>query len=108
MKSFTTAEYIDPIITYFMALYTPIKDKKVLEALHCNVLLQSNHSNNAYAIRRDNPFYCSNHITRELYKELSDYAESASTYDGELDGWRYAEQDRIQHTIRDRLIDVFS
>ena len=107
MKDFTKYEYIEPIINIYRALYTPIKDKSVLNALHCDVLLQSNHSRNAIAVRHDDCFYGSTG-TKDLFAEVAEYAESASTYDGELSDWEWQEKDRIQLAIRDRLIEVFA
>lgn len=108
MKDFTTNEYIDPVITYFKALYTPIKDAKVLECLNCTVLLKYNHANNYKAIRKGEAFYTLCQPVKDLYQEVRDYAEYASTEPEELDEWRYREEQRIQHTIRDRLIEIYA
>ena len=107
MKDFTKQEYIEPIISIYRALYTPIKDKSVLNALHCDVLLQSHYSKNAIAVRHDDCFYGSTGI-KDLYAEVTEYAKSASTYDGELSDWEWQEKDRIQLAIRDRLIEAFA
>ena len=108
MKDFTTPEYIDPVIAYFSALYTPVTDKRVMNALHCDLLMQSNHSRNAYVLRAGEPFYTSVHPVREIYNEIHEYAEYASTEDGELDEWSWNEQTRVNAAIRDRLIAKYA
>lgn len=106
MKTFSTPEYITPIINVISALYDAITDPVVCSALHCDLLLQSHHSRNALAVRRDQPFYFGSScgLVKELYNDIKDYSETASTYDGELDSWRYAEEQRVQHAIRDALL----
>jgi hypothetical protein len=106
MKDFTTAEYIDPVIAVFKALYHPITDKSVCDALNCDLVMQSNHSRNAFCVRAGEPFYTS--VANDVYKQIKDYAEYASTEDGELDGWGWNEQQRVQHKIRDRLIEIYT
>ena len=108
MKDFTTTDYIEPIIGYFKAFYTPVRDKKTLEALNCTVLLKRARVNEYKAIRANEAFYAYNSPVKELYAEVEDYAEYASTEPGELDQWRYNEEKRIQTAIRDRLIEVFA
>lgn len=108
MKDFTTADYINPIIGYFKAFYTPVKDKKILEALNCTVLLKKNRVNEYKAIRAKQPLYTYNPAVKELYAEIADYAEYASTEPGELDEWMYNEEERVQETIRDRLIEIYA
>lgn len=108
MKDFTTADYINPIIGYFKAFYTPVKDRRTLEALNCTVLLKKNRVNEYKAIRANEPLYTFNNPVKELYAEVADYAEYASTEPGELDEWRYNEEERIQAAIRDRLIEIYA
>lgn len=107
MKDFTTPDHINPIIGYFKAFYTPVKDKRTLEALNCTVLLKRAKLNEYKAIRANDAFYAYNIAVKELYSEVEDYADYASTEPGELDQWRYNEESRIQTAIRDRLIEVY-
>jgi len=108
MKQFTTNEYIDPIIAEVKAFYTPIKDPVVLKALNCNVLLQKNRTRDCKAIRSNDYFFIYTPSVKELYAEVKDFAEYASTEPGELDKWEMQEMDRIQKTIRDRLIEIYA
>lgn len=109
MKDFTTPEYINPILAEIRALYTPIIDKAVNAALNCDMLLQSNHTRNAYTIRAGESFYyySTSAATKALYKELSEYAKAAETEPGELDTWTYYEEKRIQNAIRDAIIKEY-
>ena len=108
MKSFTTPEYIEPIITHFKAFYTPIKDKAILTALNCDVLLKNNHSGDYKAIRNRDCFYVYCTPVKDVYNAIQDFANYASTYEGELDQWMYDEQERLQNTIKNRLIELYA
>lgn len=104
MKDFTTKEYITPIIDEINALYKPITEKAILEALHCDLLLQSKHTKNAYAVRAKQPFYYSFGLADKLFKTVEKYASTAETENGELDTWLYSEKKRINEAIRDALL----
>lgn len=106
MKDFTTPEYITPIINEISALFTPITDRVITTALHCDLLLQNNHSRNAYAITAGEPFYYRG--TKALLQELKSYAETAATEAGELDAWMYREESRIHEAIRDTLLATYT
>ena len=109
MKDYTTPEFINPILNEIKALYTPIIDKTVNAALNCDLLMQSNHTRNAYIIRAGAPFYyySTSPATKALYKELDEYTKAAETEPGELDTWKYAEEKRIQNAIRDAIIKEY-
>jgi len=109
MKDFTTSEFLNPILTEIKAFYTPIIDKTVNAALNCDMLLQSNHTRNAYIIRTGESFYyySTSPATKTLYKELDEYTKAAETEPGELDAWKYAEEKRIQNAIRDAIIKEY-
>ena len=106
MKDFTTSEYIDPIIAAYKALYDPITDKRVLNALHCDLLLQSHHSRDAQAVRAGEAFY--SHFFKDVNSEIDEYAEYASTYKDELSEWKWNEKQRVHHAIRDRLLEMYA
>ena len=108
MKDFTTPEHITPIVAELCALYTPITDKIVLDALCCNLILQHNHSKNALVIRAGAPlsFHSASH--KELLQEVKDYAETAETCAGELDMWQYNEEKRIMCAVRDNLLQKYA
>ena len=108
MKDFTTKEYIDPIIAQVKAFYTPIKDPVILKALNCTVLLKNNHTRDYKAVRKQDYFFLYNPAIKDLYAEVKDYANYASTEPGELDTWEIQEKDRIQETIRDRIIEIYA
>ena len=107
MKDFTSQAFINPIIDEIKIEYTANKNKRTLHALNCDVLLEGK-KRNCHAVRANQPFHIFTAKVKELYKQVADYSEYASTYSGELDVWRYNEQERIQHAIRDRLIEIYA
>lgn len=110
MKDFTTPDYINPVMGELRAFYTPVTDNAVLRALNCNLIMQSNHTRNALVVRAGQPFYyySTSPAMKQIYKDIEDYANYASTEDGELDEWQWSEKQRVQAAIRDRLIAKYA
>ena len=111
MKSFTTPEYIGPIIDEIGRNYTPITDAAALKSLDCVVLLQKKKSRDCIAVRTPDKgtfIYCSSHQARRILSDLDAWAEAAETYTGELDGWKWNEQKRIMEAIRKAIIESYT
>lgn len=108
MKDFTTTEYITPVIEEIKEKYFLVNpDQTVKKCLNCVGLLHRKTTNEYIALRTGGPFFIWQHITtiKNLYNVLKEWTKAAETYSGELDPWRYREEDAIQHAIRDRLIN---
>lgn len=109
MKDFTTAEYVDPVLDWFREKYNPVTDNVTLvsDTLHCELLLKGKHSNDYKAVRKNDVFFVYCPPVKKVYEEIKEFAEMASTYDGELDDWKWEEQQRFQNAIRDRLLEIY-
>lgn len=110
MKSFTTPEYINPILEEIRRSYTPQYNKKSLAALDCVVLLQKRKGRDCIALRTPNKgaFYYYSDTVKSLFSEVRSYAEAAETYAGELDTWRFQEQQRIMEAVRAALLEEYT
>ncbi len=107
MKDFTTAEYVNPVLEWYRAMYHPITDKTVLDALHCDLLLQRNHGRNARAVRKDGAFFTCCVSALEVYKEIAKYAKAVSIYEDELSDWAWNEKMRFNYAVRDGLLKEY-
>lgn len=107
MKDFTTAEYVNPVLGWYRAMYHPITDKTVLDALHCDVLLQRNHGRFVKAVRKDGAFFTSCVSALKVYEEIDNYAKAVSTYEDELSKWAWNEKMRFNYEVRDALIKEY-
>ena len=108
MKDFTTLEYITPVIEEIKEKYLLLNpDQTVKKCLNCVGLLRKKSTNEYIALRTGGPFFIWEHITtiKKLYKDLQTWVMAAETYPGELDTWRYREENAIQHAIKNQLIN---
>lgn len=106
MKKFYTPEYIAPIIDEIKSKFEPETRPEVLKALNAKLLLKNKKSND-YRVIRETCFFYYGEATRKLYKELDTWTEAAETEPGELDTWKYKEQDRIQEATRKAILNEF-
>ena len=106
MKNFTTPEYITPIIEEIKTIYKPAGGPEALRALNCLALLQQRRGRAYMAIRTPEAgaFFYYGKAARKVYAELESWTAAAETEPGELDRWRWAEENRIQEAIREALI----
>lgn len=111
MKDFTTAEYVNPVLEWYRTKYHPITDKTVLDALHCDLVLQRNDNRYTVTVRRGDLFYTYDYpfqqVEREIDKYAEQYAELLSTEYGDLEDWVVSEKLRFAFAIRDALIKEY-
>ncbi len=107
MKDFTTAEYVNPVLGWYRAMYHPITDKVVLDALQCDLVLQHNHTRDAKAVRKNGSFAIPHYITDDVYEEIDNYAKAVSTYEDELSDWAWREKIHFSHAVRDGLLKEY-
>ena len=110
MKTFTTPEYITPIIEEIKTTHTASYSPATLAALNCIVLLKKNRSRDALALRtpKKGGFFYWSETVKALYKDLESWTQAAETEPGELDRYMYTEHKRIQEAIRAALIETYS
>lgn len=107
MKDFTTSEYLNPVMAFIDALYTPVFDECAKYVLNADVLLKSNHSRNVIRIAAGEPLNFPVIHSLDVFRDIEEYAGYAATYDGELDRWLYNEQNRVMDAVRDRIIEKY-
>ena len=110
MKTFTTPDYINPIIEEIKTTYTASYSPATLAALDCIALLKKNKSRDALALRTSDRcfYYSEGPAIRALYKTVAEWTKAAETYPGELDLWEVREHKRIQEAIRAALIETYT
>ena len=110
MIHYTAPAYIEPITAEILNNYSIINDETARRCLDCIAILQHKHSRNALILRAGAAFYYTGNGKSEaikaLYTDLNDYTRAAETEPGDLDKWKYNEQQRIQDAIRDNLIKI--
>lgn len=108
MKDFTTPEYITPVINEIFENYKPIRgNSAALKSLNAIGLLKKKKGREYIAIRTPGAggfYYFSGKAIKALLKELDSWTAAAETEPGELDTWKYREENRIQEAIRAGII----
>ena len=109
MKSFTTPEYIKPVIEAINANYQLITDPQIklyfdMVANKCSFVIGWNTENRFKGVYRNIPLDYFPEF-KKAYQEIDQFAEAASTYPGELDRWSDNEKLRFNEAVKVALID---
>lgn len=109
MKSFTTPEYIKPVIEAISTNYILITDPQTkvyfnTNANKCSFVIGWNTENRFKGVYKNIPLDYFPEF-KKAYQEIDQFAEAASTYPGELDRWSDYEKLRFNEAVKIALID---
>ena len=111
MKSFTTPEYIKPVIEAIKSAYTIITDPQTkiyfdTIANKCSLIIAWTTENKFKGIYKGLPLDYMPEF-KKAYAAIDQYAECASTYPGELDEWSDREKLRFNEAVKQSLIELY-
>lgn len=78
-----------------------------LYTVNVELILNKRGSNECVSIGKNKAFTMFNKSIHNLYSAIWDFAECCETYEGELDGWAFREEQRVQEAIRTGIIAYY-
>lgn len=111
MKSFTTPEYIKPVIEAIKSAYTIITDPQTkiyfdTTTNKCSLVIAWTTENRFQGIYKSMPMDYMPEF-KKAYAAIDQFADMASTYPGELDQWSIYEKLRFNEAVKQSLIELY-